>query len=203
VSGTRAAALPDTAAWEQVAAAARGCTACAELAAARTSVVVGDPPVGPWSGLALVGEAPGAAEDLAGRPFVGKAGQLLDRLLAEAGVDRANVAVLNTVKCRPPGNRPPKPEEVANCRPFLTAQLRVLAPRLVVALGLTAVTWFLGRRGVRLADVRGRVHQVDVDGLPVAVLPTYHPSAAIRFGPGGAPLAALRADLALAVRSLC
>jgi DNA polymerase len=173
----------------------RGCAACAELAVGRTHVVVGDR--GRDTRLALVGEAPGAAEDAAGRPFVGKAGQLLDRLLAEAGLDRSHVAVLNTVKCRPPGNRAPRPLELANCTPFLSAQVALLRPRLVVALGLTAVRWFLGR-GIALGAARGVVHSVRVGSLDVDVIATYHPSAAIRFGPAGAPMAALREDLAAA-----
>jgi uracil-DNA glycosylase len=184
-------------AWAAAAAEIAACTACAELAAARQRVVVGEPAVagvGPATGgLVLVGEAPGAAEDAAGRPFVGKAGQLLDRTLAEVGLDRMQVAVLNVLKCRPPANRAPKPDEVTRCRPFLERQLALLAPSLVVALGLSAATWFLGRR-VTLAGARGTVHEVS--GL--RVLATYHPSAAIRFGPNGAPMAALREDLAYA-----
>jgi DNA polymerase len=109
------------------------------------------------------------------------------------------VAVLNVLKCRPPANRAPKPDEVARCRPFLERQLTLLAPGLVVALGLSAVTWFLGKR-VTLAGARGRVHEVEVAGRPLRVLATYHPSAAIRFGPNGAPLAALREDLAYAAK---
>jgi uracil-DNA glycosylase len=185
-----------TSSWSAIAAEITACTACAELAAGRQRVVVGEPVVG---GLALVGEAPGAAEDAAGRPFVGKAGQLLDRTLAEVGLQRGQVAVLNVLKCRPPGNRAPKPDEVARCRPFLERQLTLLAPGLVVALGLSAVTWFLGKR-VTLAGARGSVHEVEVAGRPLRVLATYHPSAAIRFGPNGAPLAALREDLAYAAK---
>jgi DNA polymerase len=223
--------------WPALAAEIAACTACADLAAARQRVVVGDPVP---AGIVLVGEAPGAAEDTAGRPFVGKAGQLLDRTLAEVGLDRSRVAVLNVLKCRPPGNRAPKPEEVARCRPFLERQLALLAPSLVVALGLSAVTWFLGRR-VTLAAARGvgqaggqgatavrraaqgatavrgagqgvgpgatagggtRVHEVEVAGRRLRVLATYHPSAAIRFGPNGAPMAALREDLAYAAKLL-
>jgi uracil-DNA glycosylase len=97
------------------------------------------------------------------------------------------------LKCRPPGNRAPQPDEVARCRPFLDRQLDLLAPRLIVALGLTAVTWFLGRR-TTLTAARGRVHEVDGR----RVLATYHPSAAIRYGPAGAPMAALREDLGYA-----
>jgi DNA polymerase len=101
------------------------------------------------------------------------------------------------VKCRPPGNRRPTGDEVARCRPYLERQLDLLRPRLVVALGLTAVAWFLGRR-TTLAAARGTVHEVGA----YRVIATYHPSAAIRFGPAGAPMAALREDLDSAARYL-
>ena len=182
-------AAPD---WDALAGAARTCTACPELALARQHVVVGSAP--PGARLLLLGEAPGAQEDATGEPFVGRSGQLLDRLLAEVGLDRSGVAVLNTLKCRPPGNRPPKPAETARCRGWADRQLDLLAPAVVVALGLSATRWFLGPTA--LAPVRGRVHEVG--GL--RVLPTYHPSAAIRFGPNGEPLRLLREDLALAAR---
>lgn len=189
-----------TATWHGLATQIATCTACPELTQSRTGVVVGESSAGPGRpALALVGEAPGAAEDAAGRPFVGKAGQLLDQLLHDTALDRCQAAVLNVVKCRPPGNRAPKPEEVARCRPYLERQLALLRPHLVVALGLTATAWLLGRR-TTLAAVRGRVHEVTVGGVPLRVLPTYHPSAAIRFGPSGAPMAALRDDLALAAK---
>jgi DNA polymerase len=191
-------ALP---AWRSLTAEITSCVACSELAQARQHVVVGDLPTREGASLALVGEAPGAAEDAAGRPFVGKAGQLLDRELAGAGIEREQVAVLNVLKCRPPGNRAPKPDEVSRCRPYLERQLQLLAPRLVVALGLTAVTWFLGRK-VTLSGSRGSVHEVEVGGETLRVLATYHPSAAIRFGPNGAPMAALREDLAYAAKLL-
>ncbi len=188
----RAAECPS---WAGLAAAAQDCVACPELVAGRTTVVVGDAPAG--ARLALVGEAPGAEEDRTGRPFVGKAGLLLDRLLAEADLDRSGVAVLNVLQCRPPGNRPPTTTEAIRCRGWLERKLHLLAPELVVTLGLSAATAFLGR-GVTLASVRGEVHEVDGR----RVLPTYHPSAAIRFGPNGAPLAALRADLRAAAALL-
>jgi uracil-DNA glycosylase len=180
-----AAGAPDLAALN---AAASRCTACPELAAGRTNVVVGVFP--PSAELLLVGEAPGAQEDRAGLPFVGKAGQLLDRLLAEAGLRREAVAVTNTVKCRPPGNRVPAPIELARCRAWLDRQVALVDPRLVCTLGGTATRWALSPR-VRLNEVRGRPHRA----LGRIVVPTYHPSAAIRFGPAGAPMAALRADL--------
>jgi uracil-DNA glycosylase len=188
-----AAAAPD---WETLAAAARPCVACPELAATRQHVVVGDVPAG-RPRLALVGEAPGAQEDETGRPFVGRSGALLDQLLAEAGLDRGQAAVLNVVKCRPPGNRTPKAPEVARCSGWLRRQLELLDPPVVVALGLSSAKWFLGPRTV-LAEVRGRAH--DVGGR--AVWATYHPSAAIRFGPNGAPRAGLVADLTAVAESL-
>lgn len=182
--------------WPALAVAARTCSACPELAAARQRVVVGAVPPG-GTRLLLVGEAPGADEDATGLPFVGKAGQLLDRVLAEVGLDRSEVAVANTLKCRPPGNRVPARAELERCRGWLERQVELVRPALVVSLGLTATRWWLGR-STALRAARGRVH--DVGGQ--AVLPTYHPSAAIRFGPRGEPLALLRADLALAAEVL-
>lgn len=171
---------------------ARGCTACPELAATRRSVVPGAFPAG--ARLLVLGEAPGAQEDESGQPFVGRSGQLLDALLAEVGGDRADVGVLNTVKCRPPANRPPTRAESATCRGWTSRQLELAQPAVVVALGLSAARWFLGPG--TLASLRGRLH--DVGGL--RVLPTYHPSAALRHGPQGEPRRLLREDLALAVR---
>jgi uracil-DNA glycosylase family 4 len=187
-------AAPD---WESLAALARPCVACPELAATRQRVVVGDVPASRRPRFALVGEAPGATEDETGRPFVGRSGALLDLLLAEAGLDRAEAAVLNIVKCRPPGNRTPKAPEVARCSGWLRRQLQLLDPPVVVALGLSSTKWFLGPRAV-LGEVRGRPHAWEGR----AVWATYHPSAAIRFGPNGAPRAALLADLSAVAGSL-
>ncbi|GIH12178.1 uracil-DNA glycosylase [Rugosimonospora africana] len=183
--------------WAELASEVSSCRACAELAATRQKVVTGDPGPGAPARLVFVGEAPGAQEDAAGRPFVGKAGQLLDQLLTDSGMARAEVGVVNVVKCRPPGNRRPTADEVARCRPYLERQLDLLRPRLIVALGLTAVAWFLGRR-TTLAAARSVVHEVGA----YRVIATYHPSAAIRFGPAGAPMAALREDLDFAARYL-
>lgn len=176
------------AAWDGLAAQISQCTACAELAVTRTQVVPGVRP--PGARLLLVGEAPGATEDQAGVPFAGRAGQLLDSVLEQAGLDRSQSAVVNVLKCRPPGNRKPSRVEVASCRPWLERQLALADPAIVVTLGGTAAEWFLGR-GVRLGACRGVVHHIG--GRSVVV--TYHPSAALRFGPGGAPMAALREDL--------
>jgi DNA polymerase len=181
---------------DQLAATAATCVACAELVLTRTTVVTGDFP--PRPRFLVVGEAPGAQEDETGRPFVGKAGQLLDQLLGEAGVGRSEIAVANVLKCRPPGNRAPTRAEAARCTQWLDRQFELLDPSLVVALGGTAVAWALGH-GVRLGDVRGEVHPWRGRRLVVS----YHPSAAIRFGPKGMPRAALEADLRVAVEATC
>ena len=183
-----------TLAWNALAAEIRGCVACPELVLERHQVVVGTRPAA-GARVMLVGEAPGANEDERGIPFVGKAGQLLDELLAEVGMPRESVAVSNVLKCRPPKNRKPVRAEVANCRGWLTSQIAIVDPVIVVALGGTAVEWFFGA-GAKIGELRGRFH--DVAGR--RVLPTYHPSAAIRFGPRGMPRAALRDDLTLAAR---
>jgi uracil-DNA glycosylase len=175
--------------WDDLVDLIAGCTACPELAEVRRRTVPGVRPA--CSDLLLIGEAPGAAEDEVGVPFVGRAGQLLDRLLAEAGLDRRELTVVNVLKCRPPRNRTPTHAEAARCRPWLDRQIELADPALVVTLGGVAASWALGR-GTRLGASRGVVHQVE--GRPLVV--TYHPSAALRFGPNGAPMAALREDLA-------
>jgi uracil-DNA glycosylase family 4 len=165
------------------------CRAC-RLADNRTHVVPGEGAVP--AALMVVGEGPGAREDELGRPFVGRSGELLDRLLAEElGLDRRGCYIANVVKCRPPGNRTPKPDEVEACRGFLVRQLALVDPLVVVALGQTAAAWFLGP-GARVGALRGRV--LDHEGRALVV--TYHPSAALRGG--ASVVAALRSDLARA-----
>ncbi|MQA83247.1 MAG: uracil-DNA glycosylase [Streptosporangiales bacterium] len=182
--------------WPELAAVATRCVACPELAAARTQVVVGTWP--PGARALLVGEAPGAREDETGVPFVGRAGGLLDELLADAGLPRERVAVANVLKCRPPGNRKPTREEIARCTPWLARQIALVDPLVVGVLGGTAAAWALGRQ-VRIAEARGRVLELAVSdggtGRPLVV--TYHPAAAARFGRYGGPMAALREDLRL------
>ncbi|MGH8866889.1 MAG: uracil-DNA glycosylase [Actinomycetes bacterium] len=179
----------------ELASASTACVACADLAESRSRVVVGSFPRG--ARVLLVGEAPGAQEDEAGVPFVGRSGQLLDTLLAEAELPRKTVAVANVLKCRPPGNRKPRRGEVETCRPWLTRQIALVDPAVVCTLGGTALEWVMGP-GARIAPLRGTVHEYAARPL----VATYHPSAAIRFGPQGAPLAALREDLALVARLL-
>jgi DNA polymerase len=187
------AVAPAAGSWDQLVSAVCGCVACPDLVETRTQVVPGVRPIG--ASVLLVGEAPGAQEDALGLPFVGKSGQLLDSLLDDAGLRRDQVAVANVLKCRPPGNRKPRRAEVERCRPWLTRQIELADPAVVVALGVTAAEWFFGA-GARIGALREQPQQYA--GRPLLV--SYHPSAAIRFGPRGAPVAALRADLASAAR---
>lgn len=189
------ATAPAARSLDELASEVKGCTACSELVASRSTVVVGAFP--PGARVLFVGEAPGAQEDAAGVPFVGKSGQLLDTLLAEAGLSRDAVAVANVLKCRPPGNRKPRRREVETCRPWLARQLALVDPEVICTLGGTALEWVFGP-GTRIASVRETVSEYA--GRPLVA--TYHPSAAIRFGPNGAPMAALREDLAVVARLL-
>jgi uracil-DNA glycosylase family 4 len=172
---------------------ARGCVAC-PLAAGRTQVVfgVGDP----TASLMFVGEAPGREEDLAGEPFVGRSGKLLDRLIAEElGLERRECYIANVVKCRPPGNRDPLPLEVATCRHYLEEQVELISPRVVVTLGNFASRTLLGRsEGV--TKLRGHSYPF----LTGVIVPTFHPAAALRGG--GVVLAQMRADLVRAKHAL-
>jgi uracil-DNA glycosylase family 4 len=128
------------------------------------------------SGLCFVGEGPGADEDAQGYPFVGKAGQLLDRMIEAMGFLRDEVYVCNVVKCRPPKNRKPEPDEMATCRPYLVEQLDLLNPEVIVALGATAVEGLLGIGG-GITRLRGkwRLYQGRI-----AVMPTFHPAYLLR-----------------------
>ncbi|MFZ5596378.1 MAG: uracil-DNA glycosylase [Bacillota bacterium] len=130
----------------------------------------------PSSRIVLCGEGPGADEDRLGRPFVGKAGQLLDKILEACGFNRReHVFILNTVKCRPPGNRAPTGEERAACRPNLDAQLRIINPVIIVLLGATALQEFIDSSG-KITRMRGK--WIEKNG--VLVMPTYHPAALLR-----------------------
>jgi len=134
-------------------------------------------------GIMLVGEAPGASEDEAGRPFVGAAGQLLTEALARLGVSRGDVYITNVVKCRPPNNRTPTQEEVETCLPYLLRQIALLKPRRIVALGLVSARTLLslmGKRVERISDVRGRCFRGLVAGVEVEVCVAYHPAAVLR-----------------------
>ena len=130
--------------------------------------------------LMFVGEAPGAEEDRQGLPFVGRAGKLLDELLAEIGLDRkADVFVANVLKSRPPGNRDPQPEEIAACSPFLMRQIELIRPRLICTLGNFA-TKLLSGSPQGITKVHGRPQDVEFAGVPTRLYPVFHPAAALR-----------------------
>ena len=184
--------------WLTLAARVSGCTACSELAASRTHVVVGDFP--PGARVLLVGEAPGAEEDASGCPFVGKAGKALNAALEVAGLPRAEVAVLNMLKCRPPGNRRPLPMETANCRGWLDRQIALINPAVIVALGLTAIAglWDGAAAAPKSSFLLRALREQELTCDGRRLVATYHPSGALRYGPNGAPMQALRHDLARA-----
>ena len=166
---------PPTFPWRtlaEVAEAAKGCTSCF-LAQGRTHVVPGEG--NPKAELVLVGEGPGQTEDQTGRPFIGRAGELLTEILRAIGLERERVFICNVVKCRPPQNRKPLPDEIASCAPFLDAQLTLIRPKVILALGATAAETLLqGKRS--LSDLRQKVHSYR--GTPLVV--TYHPAALLR-----------------------
>ena len=157
----------------------RVCTKCPHLAASRTQTVFG---VGNADAdLMFIGEAPGADEDARGEPFVGRAGQLLTRIIETMGFTRADVYIANVLKCRPDmplgssGNRPPTPQEMQTCLPYLAAQIEIIRPKVLVALGASAVEGLLGFRGT-MRELRGRWHSYENTPLMI----TYHPSYLLR-----------------------
>ena len=165
----RAAALREYA--EQTA----GCTRCA-LAGGRTQVVFGAG--NPDADLMFVGEAPGFHEDQQGVPFVGQAGKLLDKLLGGIGLARADVFVVNVLKCRPPGNRDPQPEEIAACESHLFRQIELIQPKLVATLGNFA-TKLLSGKPLGITRVHGHEQEVTLGQSSVLLYPLYHPAAAL------------------------
>ena len=163
----------------RVAAEVAACRACG-LCAGRANSVPGEGAAQPL--VMVVGEGPGREEDRSGRPFVGPAGQYLDRWLAAIDLRRdANCFITNVVKCRPPDNRDPQPDESRACRPFLQRQIRLLRPRALLSLGRIASQALTGRPAP-LGALRGRVHHYQIRGLPHALplVATYHPSAVLR-----------------------
>jgi DNA polymerase len=160
--------------WPELEARVSGCTACG-LHEARTNTVFG---VGSrqarW---VVIGEAPGADEDRQGEPFVGRAGKLLNEMLRACGLQREDVYIANILKCRPPRNRDPRPEEVAQCEPYLRRQLELIKPELILAVGRIAAQNLL-ETTTPIGKLRGRVHQFGVPSIPLVV--TYHPAYLLR-----------------------
>jgi len=150
----------------------QGCSRC-KLCEKRTTLVFGEG--NPNADLVFVGEGPGEQEDLSGRPFVGKAGELLEKMINAIGLQRSDVYILNVVKCRPPGNRNPEPDEIEACRPFLDRQLELLNPKVVVALGKFAAQTLLAT-DARISELRGRFHPY----RGAKLMPTFHPAYLLR-----------------------
>ncbi len=172
---------------EEIAEEIRACRRC-PLHASRKNAVPGEG--NPDARVVFVGEAPGRNEDLQGRPFVGAAGKLLTELLASIGLRREDVFITNVVKCRPPNNRDPRPEEIEACLPFLERQLRVIDPDIIVALGRHSALTLLrlaGREEGSIMRIRGRVFEVELFGRKRLLMPTLHPAAAL-YNPRLRPL---------------
>ena len=155
---------------------AKVCVKCAELSRCRTNVVFGTG--NPKAEIMFVGEGPGHDEDIQGLPFVGRSGELLTKIIAAMGYTREEVYIANVVKCRPPENRTPLPEEVANCLPYLLSQIELIQPKVLVALGATAVRALLD---VHLGITKMRGHWYTFRGIPI--MPTFHPAYLLRNPP--------------------
>ena len=160
---------------EEVYQSLEGCERC-KLCKGRTNIVRGEGSTKPE--IMFVGEAPGAKEDETGRPFIGRSGQLLTKMIEAMGVKREDVFIANVVKCRPPENRAPKPDEVEQCRPFLEAQIKMLKPKMVVALGKTATANLLQTKEA-IGELRGKIHSYQGTKLIV----TFHPAYLLRNPP--------------------
>ncbi|MGC9107102.1 MAG: type-4 uracil-DNA glycosylase [Infirmifilum sp.] len=168
---------------EKIAEEIRVCTRC-PLHLNRTNAVPGEGD--PCSGVVFIGEAPGQSEDVQGRPFVGSAGQLLTQLLSSNGISRESVFITNVVKCRPPGNREPREEEIKACLPYLRRQLEAIKPRVIITLGRHSTRTVLGMHGHAvnsIMGVRGREFMVEESWGSLVVFPTLHPAAAL-YNPG-------------------
>lgn len=176
----------------ELAAQASTCTACC-LSETRTQAVFADG--SPGADIMFIGEGPGYYEDREGLPFVGKAGMLLNRLLRQVGLDRRDVYIANVVKCRPPGNRDPRPDEIEACKHFLVEQIRLVDPVVVMTMGNFA-TKLLLKTSTGITRTRGTVFP----WWGRIVIPTFHPAAALRSGP--AMMETMTGDLELAIRTV-
>ncbi|MCC6030592.1 MAG: uracil-DNA glycosylase [Desulfurococcales archaeon] len=162
----------------------------------RTNAVPGEGSVN--SDIMIIGEAPGANEDLSGRPFVGAAGTLLRKILREIGFDEEKIYITNVVKCRPPGNRKPNKDEIDACSPYLRRQIIYIKPKIIIALGNVAGEWIFREAGLQWDSIsrnRGRIYEANLYGMKISVIPSFHPSAVIR---GSVDEDILRKDLLLA-----
>lgn len=151
----------------------KGCTRC-DLHKTRQNIVFGEGSA--TADLMFIGEGPGFHEDRTGRPFVGRAGELLDKMIAAMGLQRSDTYICNVVKCRPPNNRDPTAEEIAACKPFLIDQVTAVRPRTILLTGLVATKLFFGDTTLKMKDVRGRWFDTSYG----KVMPIYHPAAMLR-----------------------
>ena len=163
---------------EKIAEEVSKCHKCG-LGSSRTNAVPGEG--NPNARIVFVGEGPGADEDAQGRPFVGRAGQLLDKIIAAMGLKRSDVFICNVLKCRPPDNRDPRPEEIISCMPYLQRQIEMINPEIIVALGAHAARSLLNNN-MSIGQLRGRFHEycTGIDRPPIKLMPTYHPAYLLR-----------------------
>jgi DNA polymerase len=171
--------LPKKGILEEIAQEISVCRKC-PLWKTRKNAVPGDGP--PSATLMFIGEAPGYWEDVKGKPFVGMAGKILDSLLAILGIPRSEIFIGNVLKCRPPQNRDPTPEEIRTCTPFLDRQIRALLPQCIVTLGRYSTGYIFSKMGLKFSSigaVHGRFFEGQFLGLDVYIFPTYHPASAL------------------------
>jgi DNA polymerase len=163
---------------EKIAEETRRCRKC-DLGSSRTNAVPGEG--SPNAQIVFVGEGPGADEDAQGRPFVGRAGKLLDKIIVACGLKRSDVFICNILKCRPPGNRDPKPEEIISCLPYLQRQLELINPEIIVALGAHAARTLLDTNKP-IGQLRGQFHEyyAGIGRPPIKLMATYHPAYLLR-----------------------
>ena len=170
------AAVAGAASLADLEAAIQGCLKC-PLGPGRIRFVFGEG--SPSAGLMFIGEGPGKDEDFQGRPFVGKAGELLDKMVGALGFARSDVYIANVVKCRPPDNRTPHPEEAAACLGYLRRQIELIQPKVIVTLGATPLRELLGAKE-GITKVRGQWKRLEIDGRAIPVMPTFHPAYVLR-----------------------
>jgi len=163
---------------ERIAEQVKKCCKC-ELASTRTNAVPGEG--NPHARIVFVGEGPGAEEDAQGRPFVGRAGRLLDKMIAGMGLKRQDVFICNVLKCQPPGNRDPRPEEIISCLPYLQRQIELINPEIIVALGAHAARTLL-KNNKSIGQLRGHFHEyyAGIGRPPIKLMATYHPAYLLR-----------------------
>jgi len=178
VSGTDQPASDKAAALEQIAEEIRQCRKC-PLGSSRTNAVPGEG--SPDAQILFVGEGPGADEDAQGKPFVGRAGRLLDKIIEAMGLKRCDIYIANILKCRPPGNRDPRPDEIISCLPFLQRQIELINPDVIVALGAHAARTLLDTNK-SIGQLRGQFHEyyAGIARAPIKLMPTYHTAYLLR-----------------------